>query len=241
MSKMKFIVIDGIDGSGKDTQAKLIYNEFLKKEKKKEELGKKAKKIVLRSHPNEDNVFGRISHYALLKEGKANVFIAATFYFFDVIRSLLIYYPQSDVLIFSRYLLAIIYLPSACLIPFYNFFSFVLPNTEHKYFLNVSPDEAMARVLKRSSCENIGQNENISSANVTLNNTSNTNNTNDTNNNSPHTLQTNKLQIFENEKSLKKCSKKALLITKDWNIINGNKELNDVTNEIKTCLFLEEK
>lgn len=86
----------------------------------------KTKKIVLRSHPNEDNVFGRISHYALLKEGKTNVFIAATFYFFDFIRSLLIYYPQSNVLIFSRYLLAIIYLPSTCLIPFTLFLALYL-------------------------------------------------------------------------------------------------------------------
>lgn len=38
---MKFIVIDGIDGSGKDTQAKLIYNDFLKKRKEKGRIGGK--------------------------------------------------------------------------------------------------------------------------------------------------------------------------------------------------------
>lgn len=99
----------------------------------------------------------------------------------------------------------------------------------------------MVRILKRSSCENIDENGNSFSFHIILNNTNDMNDSNDANNNSTPTLQTNKLQIFKNEKSLQKCSKKALLITKDWNIINGNKELNNVTNEIKTCLFLEEK
>lgn len=283
---MKFIVIDGIDGSGKDTQAKLIYNEFLKKESKKvSDETKKTKKIVLRSHPNDDNVLGRVSHVALLKKGKINILIAATFYFLDVIRSLIIYYPRTDVLIFSRYLLAIIYLPNTVLIPFYKFFSFILPNTPDMFFLKVSPDEALSRVLKRNSVENGHNfsnslvndnfndntnnisnhiNKNIEDNNIHLsinnpnnelnaNSNDNTNNTNNNDNTKGHygyndyddcddfnENTSNKLQIFENKESLSKCSKKALIITKDWNIINGNKELSEVTEEIKSCLFLND-
>ncbi|MGL4669458.1 MAG: hypothetical protein ACRCVG_02515 [Methanobacteriaceae archaeon] len=280
---MKFIVIDGIDGSGKDTQAKLIYNEFLKKESEKvSDETKKTKKIVLRSHPNDDNVLGRVSHVALLKKGKINILIAATFYFLDVIRSLIIYYPRTDVLIFSRYLLAIIYLPNTVLIPFYKFFSFILPNTPDMFFLKVSPDEALSRVLKRNSVENghnfsnslVNDNFNDNTNNISNhiskniegnnilpsindpNSEINTNSNDNTNNNNTNNGYygyndcgdfndfnedtSNKLQIFENKESLSKCSEKALIITKDWNIINGNKELNEVTEEIKSCLFLND-
>ena len=46
---MRFIVIDGLDGSGKDTQALKL----------KEYLSKDGENIVLRVHPSQDNAFGR--------------------------------------------------------------------------------------------------------------------------------------------------------------------------------------
>ena len=72
----KFIVIDGLDGSGKDTQVNLIAEAYQKK----------GRDVTIRSHPCNDNKFGRKSKAALLKTGKLN-HIKATIYFgLDAVR-----------------------------------------------------------------------------------------------------------------------------------------------------------
>ena len=58
----KFIVIDGLDGSGKDTQI-LLLAEMYKKQ---------GRDVTIRSHPCDDNRYGRKSKQALLKTGKIN-------------------------------------------------------------------------------------------------------------------------------------------------------------------------
>ena len=67
---MKFIVIDGLDGSGKDTQINLLADMYKKQ----------GKNVVIRSHPCNDNRYGRKSKEALVKTGKFN-HIKATIYF----------------------------------------------------------------------------------------------------------------------------------------------------------------
>ena len=44
----KFIVIDGLDGAGKDTQVKLLAEMY----------EKQGKNVVVRSHPCKDNKYG---------------------------------------------------------------------------------------------------------------------------------------------------------------------------------------
>ena len=66
----KFIVIDGLDGSGKDTQVKLLAEMY----------EKQGKNVVVRSHPSMDNKYGIKSKEALLKTGKIN-HLKATVYF----------------------------------------------------------------------------------------------------------------------------------------------------------------
>ena len=44
----KFIVIDGLDGSGKDTQVNLLAEAYKKK----------GRDVIVRSHPCSDNKFG---------------------------------------------------------------------------------------------------------------------------------------------------------------------------------------
>jgi dTMP kinase len=46
---MRLIIVDGLDGVGKDTHAKLIKDRY-------EKLGDR---VVIRSHPSNDNFFGR--------------------------------------------------------------------------------------------------------------------------------------------------------------------------------------
>ena len=193
---MKFIVIDGIDGSGKDTQAQFIYEKYINENNSFQI----DKVVTLRSHPELDNHFGKICHDALSKKGKLRKIIAGLFYALDVIRSLLIYYPNSAILIFSRYLLGVIYLPKPLVKLSYISLNFILPSTKYMFFLDTPPKEAMKRILKRNNYE-------------------------------PTNLQT-----FENEKSLQKCRKKALLVTQNWKKINGEQNKTKVRKKIEYIL-----
>ena len=89
----KFIVIDGLDGSGKDTQVNLLAEMF----------EKQGKKVMVRSHPCNDNRYGKKSKQALLKTGKYNHIKATVYFGLDAIRSVVKYSHDDDidVLIFS--------------------------------------------------------------------------------------------------------------------------------------------
>ena len=144
---MKFIVVDGIDGSGKDTQAQFIYEKYIGENSNIQ----KAKLVTLRSHPELDNLFGRICHNALSNKGKLHKSIAGIFYVLDILRSLILYYPKSDILIFSRYILGVIYTPEPLVKLSYIFLSFFLPTSQYMFFLDIHPKEAMKRILKRNN------------------------------------------------------------------------------------------
>ena len=144
----KFIVIDGFDGSGKDSQSKFIFEMYKNKLSKDNETIEE--KVVFRSNPETDNYFGIISHKSLLKDGKIHKIIATVFFAFDIFRSLILYYHRSDVLIFSRYLLASAYFPKKMVKPVYKFFSFILPTSEYMFYLDLSPEIAMERITSRN-------------------------------------------------------------------------------------------
>jgi dTMP kinase len=148
---MKFIVIDGLDGSGKDTQAKMLYNDFKNN----------GTNVVLRSHPSKDNKYGRKSKEAVTKRGKINHLKATIYFAFDVIRSLIKYYNKKDidVLIFSRYTLAVAYLPNSIYIFIYKIVSIVLPVSDYMFFLDIDPHESLKRVAKRGEAEEMFENE----------------------------------------------------------------------------------
>ena len=137
----KFIVIDGLDGSGKDTQVNLIAEAYQKK----------GRDVTVRSHPCNDNKFGRKSKQALLKTGKIN-HIKATIYFgLDAVRSVHMFYYNKDVdvLIFSRYILAVMYLPNVVNTIVYKIVAFVLPTSDCMFFLDISPEESLRRISSR--------------------------------------------------------------------------------------------
>lgn len=137
----KFIVIDGLDGSGKDTQVRLLAEMY----------EKQGRSVTVRSHPCCDNRYGRKSKEALLKTGKVN-HIKATIYFgLDAIRSVVKYTHNSDVdvLIFSRYILAVMYLPDVINTIVYKIVVFVLPTSDCMFFLDVSPEESLRRMGSR--------------------------------------------------------------------------------------------
>lgn len=137
----KFIVIDGLDGSGKDTQVRLLAEMY----------EKQGRSVTIRSHPCCDNRYGRKSKQALLKTGKIN-HIKATIYFgLDAIRSVVKYTHDDDVdvLIFSRYILAVMYLPDVINTIVYKIVVFALPTSDCMFFLDVSPEESLRRMDSR--------------------------------------------------------------------------------------------
>jgi dTMP kinase len=140
---MRFIVIDGLDGSGKDTQALMLC----------EHLKKQGEDVVLRIHPSKDNAFGRLSKKALMKGGKVQRIIATLFYGLDVVRSVLLYCRNGKTAIFVRYTMACAYLPKPMIKPVYAIVSRVLPGSKEMFFLDVTPTEALRRVKARGEAE----------------------------------------------------------------------------------------
>jgi dTMP kinase len=147
-----FVVIDGLDASGKSTQALELYK-FIRGQ---------AKTVLVRFHPSDDNAFGAKAKQFLYAKGKSAHFAAALFYMIDVIRSILLYSWRSyEYIIFVRYLMGTAYLPPPLDQIAYNFFVTVVPTSEHMFFLDVSPSVAETRLLenreKLEMFENIGE------------------------------------------------------------------------------------
>jgi len=149
---MKFIVIDGLDGAGKDTQSQLLYNEYKQK----------GCNVILRSHPSVDTVYGKKSKEALLKTGRINHLKATIFYGLDVISSVKTYFNKEgiDILIFSRYTLAVVYLPNIINVIIYKIVCILLPTSSYMFFLDVSPDVSLERLSSRGEKEEMFENKN---------------------------------------------------------------------------------
>lgn len=146
----KFIVFDGLDGCGKDTQVNLIAEMY----------EQQGRKVDIRSHPCSDNKFGRKSKQALLKTGKFNHLKATLYYGLDALRSVHMYYynKDTDVLIFSRYTMAVAYLPDVVNVIVYKIVSHVLPKSDCMFFLDVSPEESLRRIQSRNEEEEMFEN-----------------------------------------------------------------------------------
>jgi dTMP kinase len=140
---VRFYVIDGLDGSGKDTQAFKL-TAFL---------GKTGRTVALRIHPATDNAFGRISKRSLTKSGMFWRLVATFFYGLDVIRSIILYCHGDRDVIFVRYTLACAYLPKPIIKPVYALVNFVLPKSPNMFFLDVAPEEALRRIKARGDSE----------------------------------------------------------------------------------------
>jgi dTMP kinase len=142
---MRLIIVDGLDGVGKDTHATLI----------KQWYENKGMKVLLRSHPESDNFYGRKAKKALLGTGKRNRIKASLFYALDVLHSLKQYYRKGDydVLIMVRYLMGTAYLPDRLATLAYTFFEHLVPTSDAMFFLDASPKELLHRIQKRSETE----------------------------------------------------------------------------------------
>jgi dTMP kinase len=138
---IKLIVIDGLDASGKTTQAHRL-TRFLQS---------KAKTTCLRVHPSDDNVLGANAKRFLQANGKNAHFASAFFYMLDVLHSIVKYsWRDYDYIIFVRYLMGTAYLPSPIDKIAYCFFSALLPKPPKMLFIDIKPEEAYKRIMKRT-------------------------------------------------------------------------------------------
>lgn len=146
----KFIAFDGLDGCGKDTQVRLLSEMYQKR----------GRDVTVRSHPCNDNKFGRKSKQALLKKGKINHLKATLYFGLDALRSVQMYCynKDTDVVIFSRYTLAVAYLPNVVNVIVYKIVSFALPKSDCMFFLDVSPEESLRRIKSRNEEEEMFEN-----------------------------------------------------------------------------------
>jgi len=142
---LRLIIVDGLDGVGKDTHAELIRKRY----------EKQGETVVVRSHPTSDNYYGRRSKQALLGHGKRKRLEASVFYALDVLRSLRLYYrkAQSDTLIMVRYLMGTAYLPSRLYRLGYHLFARFVPTSEYMFFLDAQPEVLLDRVHRREKVE----------------------------------------------------------------------------------------
>ena len=142
---MRLIIVDGLDGVGKDTHARLI----------KKRYKQKGETVIIRSHPENDNFYGRKTKKALLGSGRVNRLKASVFYALDVLRSLRWFYrqPQSDVLIMVRYLVGTAYLPNGLAQLAYRVFEKFVPTSDYMFFLDASPEVLLERLKKRKEKE----------------------------------------------------------------------------------------
>lgn len=139
---MVFIVLDGLDASGKSTQARRL----------RESLTKRGKSVYVRIHPSDDNWAGVRTKRFLLSKGRSAHFASAIFYVLDVMRStVLCPWGLHDYVVFVRYLMGTAYLPSPLYKIAYHFFATIIPRPRHKFFLNVDPEEAYRRIVESRS------------------------------------------------------------------------------------------
>jgi dTMP kinase len=138
-------VVDGLDGVGKDTHARLI----------KERYERMGERVIIRSHPESDNFFGVRSKKALLGGGRVNRLKASVFYALDVLRSLRIYYHgcRCDTLIMVRYLVGTAYLPRFLDRLAYWVLERFVPVSDYMFFLDASPEELLDRIGRREERE----------------------------------------------------------------------------------------
>jgi dTMP kinase len=140
---MRFIVVDGLDGSGKSTHAQMIREKYLQM----------GENVILREHPSPDNPYGLKAKKALLGRGKINKIKAALYYALDVIRSVRRYYGNGETLIMVRYLMGVTYLPLPLARLLYWIFTAALPTSDYMFFLDLEPEEALKRLLDRDEEE----------------------------------------------------------------------------------------
>jgi dTMP kinase len=138
---MAWIVVDGIDGSGKSTCARWISDYY----------EGKGKRVLLRMHPS-SRWTGRMTRSALEGRGKLMHLLATLFFILDVLNSLRTLKRDSrryDTVIYVRYIMGAAYLPDRMAKFGYEAISKVLPMPERLLLVDIDPQVALRRISER--------------------------------------------------------------------------------------------
>jgi dTMP kinase len=156
------VVVEGIDASGKTTQALRLKDRL-----------EERHTVYMRFHPAGDNWVGIRARRFLLAEGRSAHFASAMFYIADVLRSVILTpWRAFDYVVYVRYLMGTAYLPPPLGLFAYHFFAAFLPKPKHTIFLKVKPGEAHRRIVQgrdqTEMFESLEQLEKISSRALAL-------------------------------------------------------------------------
>lgn len=136
---MRFIVVDGLDGCGKDTHALRMKALF----------EAEGEEVTIISHPSRRRM-GRLSKKSLEGSGPVSQLFATLFYTADVLISVRWLKTRAHgTVIFVRYLLGTAYLPHRLTGIAYRFFRNLLPFPDLALFIDIRPEVAARRIASR--------------------------------------------------------------------------------------------
>lgn len=138
---MRWIVVDGIDGSGKSTVAHWMADRY----------AEDGYTVHLFVHPSE-RLLGRVSKAALQSKGSLMHAIATLFFIGDVlvsIRRKRRIVGEKDRVIFVRYLMGAAYLPEGLMSIGYELFKRIIDLPPSRMLVDVLPEVALARIETR--------------------------------------------------------------------------------------------
>ena len=134
-----WIVIEGTDGSGKNTVAEWIRDRY-------EACGQTVRIYV---HPSE-RLSGKLMKTCLQGEG-IKYFLSVIFFIIDLLLSIAnMKKSAAEVVIFVRYSMSAAYLPPKLVKPGYTFLTKLFPQPDHQLFVDVDPATAMERIHLRN-------------------------------------------------------------------------------------------
>lgn len=150
MSTKRWIIVDGLDGSGKSTIAHWIGDHY----------ETRGEKVLVQMHPSE-RFTGRIARRALQSKGSAMFVVSTAFFILDVLGSLsrLRRWRRSyDTVVFVRYIMAAAYLPKRYAQQGYDVIAKVLPIPSRLLLIDIDPETAMKRISTREDEEEMFEN-----------------------------------------------------------------------------------
>jgi len=142
---MRWIVIDGIDGSGKSTYAHWMKEHY-------ESLGET---VLVQIHPSK-GFLGSLTRRTLQGKGKMLRLMASLLFIGDVLTSLRSFRrdrQRYDTIIYVRYLMATAYLPEKYIQLGYDFFAKILPVPRRLLLVDIDPKVAFRRIEDRNEAK----------------------------------------------------------------------------------------
>jgi dTMP kinase len=150
MSLGRWIVVEGLDGSGKSTVAGWI----------KEYYEGRGERVMVQIHPSE-RLAGRIARRCLQSKGLHMYALSAVFYIIDVLTSVALlrkWGREYDDIVFVRYAMGAAYLPKRFAKKGYEVITRSLPLPERLLLVDVAPETALTRMAKRDDKEEMFEN-----------------------------------------------------------------------------------